>query len=222
MTELARLVAAVVRDRAVEEALEENRRLLGVIEEFRRKIRHVQCDWAGPSEPDDESVAVDPNELDVYVGTSVDLSSDRPDSDLVRLGPEVTYFVSVYARDFHRTEIRFGDFSAAKASAPNLPFYVHSINCDRDNRQLRFFIRYDWEWGATPAETITIRGFIVTNDNYLISIEQYSEFSGLSVEQIQAKYSVDELEDGHNRIDDESNRFHIHTDVLQRTFGRDC
>lgn len=209
MSDIAPFVAAVLRDRALEECLEEIRLLREKIEQLRGGIRDVVVQWAGPPEDRDEYIELgyefDRNGWAIYTSRTADLSSEEEDGHIFPLNfGGGTLFVPVGFRFFLQSEIRFGNFFVIPASELSLFCYVRCVRRNRHSRQVEFTLSLVAEFvDDDSGETVSSDMEVYMQD---VSIEQWAELSGLSTEQIQSKFNIDELEEEWNQMDEADRR----------------
>jgi len=226
MTELARFVAAAIQDRAVEDVLRENRRLQGTIDQFRQKIRHVDFQWAGPNfqlagpQNDDDT---DPrSNFVLYKNLRLDLSTANQEAFVLRdfrmndNGIPVVFRIPFDV--FLRSEIRFGDFFVTTDCELTFSLSLLCIVRDPDGRPpLKFHLKLNREFIVSSGEMISIEGYFADD----ISIEQCAELLGQSIEQINSKYNIAELEDGRHRVSHKFSPARVNLDVVTRVLGGD-
>jgi len=214
MTDLARFVAAAVKDRAVDDVMlenktlkEENQSQLEIIQSFRDKIRYVSFEWAPPRPRE-----LEPHQLQerapgipLYTRRLVDLSlGDEYADRLVRLGnfgplmQGIPQIFPISYSDCLQSEIRFGDMFAISLGKFNFTFKLDYINVN-DTSESTFRLGFVGKFvDVTSDKTITMEGYIEED----VSLEQFAGLTEQSTEEVKLKYGVDGLEAGYHEIAD--------------------
>ena len=242
MADLARAVTAVLRDAAVEDLLKENRDLQVKLKKFRDSVTEVSLDWVGPcsTEEDHRAEAEEFYESDdrndgwfYWRRKIVSLEAGNEGERNGRLTFDDVGFIPMAIQFTRQSEIRIGSFYVTQIGDWNLSYYVFSVRRNRNSGLMEFTLYVVAEFAASSGETVSTDMELHAQN---VSVEQYADLSGLTTEQVQAKFDIDRLEteggereypayfdrDGPwVRIED-LDRTPVQWDSLERIFGPDA
>ena len=192
MSAFARNVAVVLQNEALENVLEENRRLRELIAHLRNEIRDVLVVWAVPPDPEEDPDLYerDRDGMWIVLNRRVELvSPENPVQSVEIVGGGGFYPVGF--EEFLRSEIRIGNSFAFPMSDLSFYVFVCGFERSRNSGQVELLLWVVGEFGESD-ERISIEGDVHMQS---VPIEQYSELSGLSSEQIRSRFNIGELED---------------------------